>query len=231
MKFSALCPTRKRPDNMSRLADSFFQMSKSPEENELVFYIDNDDTESITKAQELQTQYNIQYVVGERIVLSQMWNECYNICKGEYLFHCGDDIVMRTPNWDNIVESKFDEYPDKIVFVYGDDMNPGISHDFGTHGFIHRRWAETVGYFVPPYFSSDWNDTWLNDVGKGLNRHVRVEIQTEHMHPGPGKAEYDITHRERLERGRVDGVQTLYNSKILERQQDIRKLEQVINEN
>ena len=117
IKFSALCPTRKRPDNMARLAHSFFKRSKNPDENEIVFYIDDDDTESIKKAQELQSLYNVQYIVGERIVLSQMWNKCYDICKGEYVFHCGDDIIMLTPDWDTIVENKFLEFDDRIAFV------------------------------------------------------------------------------------------------------------------
>ena len=224
VKFSALCPTRKRPDNMARLAHSFFQMSKNPDENELVFYIDNDDTESITKAQELQTQYNIQYIVGERIVLSEMWNECYKICKGEYLFHCGDDIVMKTPNWDNIVENKFLEFNDKIAFVYGDDLNPAMPDDFGTHGFLHRNWVDTVGYFVPPYFSSDYNDTWLNEVSKSIGRHYKVNIVTDHLHPGIGKATWDQTHKDRLIRHRSDNVEGIYESKQIERQQDCLKL-------
>jgi hypothetical protein len=228
MKFSALCPTRKRPDNMSRLAQSFFEMSEHPEENEIVFYIDEDDTESITKAKELQTMYNIQYIVGERIVLSQMWNECYKVAKGEYFFHCGDDIIMRTNGWDTIVEDKFLEFNDRIAFVYVNDLNPGIPASFGTHGFLHKNWVETVGYFVPPYFSSDFNDTWLNEVSVALSRHFRVDVIAEHMHPGCGKAEWDQNHQERMARHHADQVGPLYASLAQERQNDVEKLKNFI---
>ncbi len=224
IKFSVLCPTRNRPTNMDKLSESIFSLAKNPKEIEIVFYIDSDDDRSLAKAIELEEKYNIQHIIGERIVLSQMWNECYNICKGEYLFHCGDDIIMRTPNWDNIVESKFLEFDDRIAFVYGDDMNHAMPDDFGTHGFLHRNWVTTVGYFVPPYFSSDFNDTWLNEVGKGISRHFKVGIVTEHFHPGIGKAEWDQTHLERVTRHKEDNVELIYENKDSERKQDCLKL-------
>ncbi len=228
MKISVLCPTRKRPQNMERLVKSIYKTSRDPDLIEVIFYIDHDDSDSSLKAEELKCEYNVHYIVGERIVLSQMWNECHQIASGEIFFHCGDDIIIRTDDWDKTVRDTFEIYHDKIVFVYGDDMNPGIPEDFGTHGFIHKNWTDTVGYFVPPYFSSDWNDTWLNDVAKALGRHHRIAIQTEHMHPGPGKATYDITHQERLARGSRDNVEYLYRSTIDQRQEDVYKLRDFI---
>lgn len=229
--YSVLCPTRARPGNMERLCHSIYTTATEPEKIELVFYIDDDDEVSTDKARELDKDFRITYIIGRRIVLSKMWNECYSVSSGDYLFHCGDDIVMRTPGWDTIVRDKIDEFDDKIAFVYGDDMNPGVPAEFGTHGFIHRNWAKTVGYFVPPYFSSDWNDTWLNDVAKMINRHFFVDIKTEHMHPGAGKAEYDINHRERIQRGAVDGVAERYRSLGHEREQDAKKLQEFIDAN
>ena len=101
---------------------------------------------------------------------------------------------------------------------------------FGTHGFIHRNWADTVGYFVPPYFVSDYNDTWLNDVSKELGRHCFVDILTEHMHPGAGKHVYDETHLERLERHRLHDVDTLYCNMADKRHDDVLKLKMYIND-
>ena len=121
----------------------------------------------------------------------------------------------------------FDGYPDRIVFVHGRD---GI-HDasFGTHGFIHRRWVDTVGYFVPPYFSSDYNDTWLNEVANALGRRVYLPgLYTEHMHPVAGKAPWDATYHERMERHTRDGVDALYVSKRHERLADVERLRAVL---
>lgn len=221
---SLLCPTRNRPDNIERLWKSALETAKDPYGIELVLYIDNDD-----KSYEgLQLQGRVTRVYGPRVVLSECWNRAYDYSIGEILFHCGDDIVFHTSGWDETVKQRFDEYDDKIVFVYGDDGGPMA--DFGTHGFIHRKWVEAVGYFVPPYFSSDYNDTWLNDVAKLIKRHRKIDIYTEHMHPAFHKAEWDITHQERMARHREDKVDELYRSERMwkEREEDANKLRKVM---
>jgi hypothetical protein len=200
----------------------------------VVFYIDDDDPESVTAAEELKLEHNIKYFVGERIVLSQMWNRCYEISSGNYLMLCCDECIFRTPSWDEIVLAKFSQFDDKIAFVYGNDLNMYLIDDkFGVYGFIHKNWAETVGYFVPPYFSSDWNDTWLNDVSKMIGRHFFVDIITEHMHAGRADVNahygWDQVHKDRIERGARDNVQSLYSNLHHERIRDKEKLENFIN--
>lgn len=220
---SLLTPTRGRPHNMQRLVESVLDTALNPQNIEVVFYIDSDDKASQKKAKELRMPFK----VGQRILLSQMWNEVYKIAKGDIYMHCGDDIVFRTHGWDGMVREAFDKYDDKICFVYGRD---GYAPDtFGTHGFIHRNWVETVGYFVPPFFSSDFNDTWLNEVAEGVGRHVFLQdMLTEHMHPVVNKGEWDKTHMERLKRHQDDDVEKIYNEKKINRNMDIVKLRRFI---
>jgi hypothetical protein len=235
-KISLLLPTRGRPLFMQRVVESAIETAKHPEDLQFIFYIDIDDELSQAKVEELATTYNgscwqedhctIKYTVGERIVLSKMWNEVYKLADADIVMHCGDDIIFRTLAWDVTVRNKFDEYPDKIAFVHGFD---GLQHQsFGTHGFLHRNWVTTVGYFVPPYFSSDYNDTWLNNVADMIGRNCYVEIYTEHMHPGAGKHFYDQTHQDRLKRHFEDNVQGMYEAKLPERQADAEKLKNFI---
>jgi hypothetical protein len=138
-----------------------------------------------------------------------MWNECWRHAHGPILMHCGDDIVFRTQGWDTMVRNVFERYPDRIVFVHGDD---GYWQDrLGTHGFLHHRWTEAVGTFCPPYFSSDYNDAWFTEVARELDRKVYLpDLLTEHLHPAFGKAPMDQTHLERIERGRRDNVDQRY---------------------
>lgn len=209
---SVLLPSRGRPTEFKRLYDSAMDTAKGP--IEFVVYRDIDDPTEYHQAD------NITFIKGERIVLSQMWNECYRQAKGPYYMHCGDDIIFRTPGWDEIVMNAFPE--DKIAFVFGNDGYWG--NTFGTHGFIHKNWIEAVGYFVPPYFSSDYNDTWLNDVAKLIGRRLYVDILTEHMHFAFGKGPLDQTHQERLDRHQADNVDQLYVDKSSERDADAEKL-------
>lgn len=195
-----------------------------PTRLEFVVYIDVDDE----KQGDYPKRDNIKYIVGERILLSEMWNVCYrNVENPELLMHAGDDLIFQTKAWDTMVHLAFSYFGDKILFVHGDDGHWGSR--FGTHGIIHKNWVDVVGYFVPPYFSSDFNDTWLNDVANSLGRRIYLPFVTEHMHPLFGKAEVDQTHKDRLERHQRDNVGPLYTSKQGEREADAKKLLDFIN--
>lgn len=197
---------------MERLVDSIIATASRPESIQLVTYIDADDHsyDDLT--------LNIQWVkvrgprVRDGLVnLSTMWNDCYAQASGDIVMHCGDDIVFRTPGWDVAVREIFDAHPDKILFTFGRDGYQD-GNNFGTHGFIHRKWVETVGFLFPPLFVSDFNDTFLNDVSKAIGRHVEIDIYTEHMHYIVGKAEVDQNTRERLERHQECRPDLLYQS-------------------
>lgn len=218
-RISLLCPTRGRPQSMRRLVASVDETAAGPVE--IVFYLDEDDHESIAMAKELLDARGggIVPIAGPRIVLSQMWNECYRHAGADVLMHAGDDIVFKTTRWDDLVIEAFEQHPDRIALVHGNDLLQGPN--LATHGFLHRRWVEAVGYFVPPYFSSDWNDTWLTEVADAIGRRVYLpNLVTEHLHPLAGKATWDVTHQERLDRGARDDVAALYASKADERAAD-----------
>lgn len=190
-------------------------------------YVDEDDTK--TQKSAVVKEKNVVITVGPRIVLSKTWNEAYKKATGEIFMHMGDDLIFRSKNWDDHVVKVFKKYPDRIAFAFGDD---GFwKEKFGTHGFIHKNWIDTVGYFVPPYFSSDFNDTWLNEVAEVIGRKFYMpKVYIEHMHPMFNKAPWDKTHLERLERGKKDNVTLLYASKIHERIADANKLAKFITE-
>jgi hypothetical protein len=195
-----------------------------------VFYIDEDDHESAAMAETLNGEGNdIRYVWGPRILLSSMWNECQKIARYDVFQHSCDETVYRTAGWDTAVLEAFEQWPDRIGLVYGRD---GI-HDqnLATHGFIHRNWVDAVGYFVPPYFSSDYNDLWLFLVAQSIGRlHFLPQVYAEHLHPAVGKGPLDLTHQERLARHGQDNVDALWNSLATERGQDAQKLITAIGE-
>lgn len=222
---SVLVPSRGRPEMFARMAVSAFTTALFPSRLEIVCRQDFDDP----RLDEYQHPplSGVTYVIGPRELLSNCWNRCADIARGEIMMHCGDDIVFRTNGWDQIVRDEFARHPDRIVLVHGDDMSPNTDV-LATHGFLHRRWVETVGYFVPPLFSSDWNDVWLTDVADMIGRRVKVPIVTEHMHYSFGKADRDLTHEEREERGARDDVAGLYKRTEQMRRKDAQKLRAVM---
>jgi len=227
MKISLLCPTRKRPKFMKDMWESALETCCNSNNIEVIFAIDQDDSESIEQFFELSSD-NTKAVLGPRLDgnLSKMWNRCHSLAEGEIFMHCGDDLRFRTENWDISVINEFEKYKDRIALVYGDD---GIrKDDLATHGFVHKNWVDTIGYFLPPYFSSDRNDVWLTDVARRTGRLCKIDIYTEHLHPSVGKHKWDETHNERIARGKRDKVEKLYQSKQDERNRDSQRLKDFI---
>lgn len=220
---SILLPTRRRPDNVKRLITSARDTAAG--EFEFVICVDDDD---LTKDQVIDQETNdVHVLVRERTILSEYWNIAARHAHGDILMQCGDDIIFRTAEWDTIVRDTFDVIPDKIALVYGDD---GIQNGHvATHGFLHRRWMETVGYFVPPFFASDYNDLWLTEVAQSLGRLIyHPEIYTEHMHPVIGKGPLDQTHQERLNRHVQEDCDRIWRETEHLRQADVEKLRAVM---
>jgi len=236
---SILCPTRGRPEFMKEMVGTACdQSTRLPvfPNLQFIFYIDEDDSESISMKQDLKNYFqgdldvvHVDAVIGPRINLSEAWNRCYEKAEGDILFHAGDDLIFKTRGWDEMVRIQFRESKDKILFVGGQDGLHPPKNNFITHGFLHRNWVEVVGYFVPPYFSSDYNDTWLNELADRIGRKIYLkDLHIEHMHPLAGKHFWDRTHLERLERHRKDRPQDLYAEKAPERERDAEKLNQFI---
>lgn len=213
---SILLPTRKRPRNIERLMHSI--KATTVGECEVLAYIDADDDSEQIK--------DVHYVQGPRIVLSQCFNECYKHATGDIVMFCSDDVAFRTKKWDEQVIAAFPE--DKIAFVHGDD---GVNGDrFGTHGFLSRTWVDKVGYVLPPYFSADYSDNWVNALADSIGRRIYIPAMFEHLHPSLGKAAVDQTFQETRERYARDKVAQKYDELEAVRTLDSEKLKDVIKE-
>ena len=223
---SLLVPSRMRPDGCRAMWLSALDTADDPLRLQLVLYLDDDDPTLPAYHAWVGTSATdhgrVKLVTGPRIVLSETWNRCWEVADGEIGWHGNDDIRFRTDGWDKLVRAEFEAVPDRIVLVHGRDG----AHDaaMATHGFLHHRWTETVGYFVPPHFSSDYNDAWNSEVADRIGRRRFLpEVYTEHLHPairgadGQPKGPLDQTHRERLQRHREDNVDQRYRELAYER--------------
>lgn len=233
---SVLLPSRGRPDGYRRVVETCFATATYPRQIEVCVYLDEDDPaiddyrfwKRTKKDRWVGAPGKIGLMEGPRILLSETWNQLTEVADGEILMHCGDDVTFNTPGWDQRVREEFDKLPDKIGLVFADDLSTNFP-DLATHGFLHRRWVEAVGYFLPPLFSSDWNDVWISEVAKQVKRLVPMpDVVIEHHHYTFGKAERDKTHAEREERGARDGVVDLYKRTQKDRENDAAKLKAVM---
>tara|TARA_Y100001933_G_scaffold100032_1_gene100429 strand:+ start:537 stop:1409 length:873 start_codon:yes stop_codon:yes gene_type:complete len=227
-KISIIFPTRGRINNIDRIWESILNTISQVNNFEVCIYIDDDDIQVIQHMKEKYiNELRIKYVIGERITMTRMWNEAYkHLATGNIIMFCGDDIVFRTKNWDTEVRNAFDKYSDKIALVFGDDG----WHGSPSNPFIHRKWIDVSGFALPPYFSCDYSDSWLNEVARALKRKIYLKhVLTEHMHFINGKAEKDQTTLDRLKRGKADNVSKIYKNTENERIRHIEKLRDYIN--
>jgi len=225
MNITLLVATRKRPLLLQKMFDSVISTAKYPDLIEMSTYVDKDD---FATQEHLKTMKgNIQITVGERILLSDMPNKAYKKASADIIMGCSDDLIFRTKDWDEKVINIFNQYEDKIVLVFPDDLIQ--RGKFATIIFLHRKWIETLGYFLPPYYSCDMADVWMDEVAKALNRRIYLpDIVVEHMHYSVGKATFDETYAEGRARGRRDNVQQLYNQHGDKRLADVQKLRSVM---
>jgi glycosyl transferase / beta-hydroxylase protein BlmF len=216
-RISLLCPTRNRPGNVRRLLRS----ARSTAEGPLEFVFRTDEDAPLDAM--LAAKPDVVEVNGPRITMSDMWNACWRAASADVFMMCCDEVVFRTPGWDEQVLGRFAEFPDRIVLVFGNDLfHP--AGDGVTLPFVHRAWTDAVGYFTPPYFGADFADVWLDDLAKRVGRREYVPVVTEHMHPAAGKSLWDQTHQERLARLAAQDPRGVYEQKAPERESDARKL-------
>lgn len=196
---SVLCPTRKRIESLTRMVISCQETATTP--IEILLCIDDDDGDTQACAERL----GLKAMVGKRDpVMTRYWNYLLPLASGDILMQANDDIIFRTPGWSAIVEDAYAQSQDKILLVHGSDE--GVHFDkFGPHPFLHRRWVDAIGYFIPPYFPSDYGDNWINEIADNLGRRRYLPFIVEHMHFKFGKSLLDGVYQDRLDR-HDDGV-------------------------
>lgn len=152
----------------------------------------------------------------------------HKAASGPYYMMCADDVAFRTKDWDRMVLSEFSKVPDKILLVYGRDGDRSHDNKHGTHPFIHKNWISATGRYLPPYFSGDFCDTWLNDLADGVGRKIMIDAYIEHLHPAFGKRPQDETDTVKWEKHFKDDMPRRYFETQPEREEDIKKLQAFI---
>jgi glycosyltransferase involved in cell wall biosynthesis len=188
MTFDLLVPTRERPHRLTRLLESVLETSLHLERIAMWIYVDDDDTKTLGALDDLKAKYSfLRSIIGPpQEILSCTWNALWEKSSGDILWHGNDDMVFETKGWDDVIESEFAKYPDGIVLVFGQDGYQG--ENLATNSFTTRKASRILGRFVPPYFKSFYNDTWLSEVYRRIGRYVFLpNLVIRHEHPDTGQ--------------------------------------------
>lgn len=190
---SILVPTRNRPENVIRLINSAVTNSNNPKNLEFIFYVDDDDK----SFPDLDSTIKTKIVYGPRMWLSIMQNILYANASGDILMYAADDIEFQSKDWDIRIKQEFEKYNDKILLVFGNDKGTH-GEKIATHGFLHRRWIETLGVFAAPMRLS-LSDQWHTENARQIGRLVYLpDLVIKHIHYRQGEKEafFDNTYKD-----------------------------------
>jgi len=143
--FSFIIPTRGRPESLVRLCDSIRTNTSHPDQLEIVFVMDSDDETS------LGFEYaglNIRKVeVAPGMPMGELNMAGYRGATGRYLMLLNDDVVLKSPAWDEHVLDVFRSYRDGIVLVH---VNETIFREkLCTFPFLSRTFCELTEGICP----------------------------------------------------------------------------------
>ena len=198
---SILTPTRNRVSRLNDFILSVYQHTRKKGRVEMLMYVDDDDPSKQQYKEyskhcqiEFAEMLNIRFVFGEAKSVSQSWNDLYHKSVGDIIIMGNDDLIYRTSLWDLRIEKEASRFRDEIYCMWMDDK----IHENRQCAFpiVSRKWCETLGYFTPGVFKFGFNDAWVWDIAKRIDRcHWIPSVVAEHMHFTQGKSQTDDTYR------------------------------------
>lgn len=186
-EISILTPTRERVEMCERMIQSVIDTVNHPERIELCFHVDWDDPqhenylEMFKKYKDNPCQ--LIYSVDEPMSVSKSWNLIAEYCSGDILKMGNDDIIYQTKGWDDKLDEEVKKFPDYIYVIWFNDGKR--RKKLSTFPIVSRKWYDVLGYFTPGVFEFYYNDTWIWDIARQLDRlHYLDHISMPHLHKG-----------------------------------------------
>lgn len=187
--FSLLVPTRGRPALLARFLESVQTTSADWSRIEIVLGLDADDAASrLIDFDSLA----VRHAIGPPgRSMGQLNRDCLATARGRFLVLLNDDVVFRTPGWDDLVAEALRRFPDDIVLLFcNDELFRGR---LATFPLVSRRAVQAIG-LCPAAYARYRIDDHVFDVYQllanlGFPRIVYLpEVIWSHQ-PEPGMAE------------------------------------------
>jgi len=193
---SLLLPTRGRPALVERLFRSIAETTAHPDRVEVILYVDEDDTGS----HHLDSKdVRVVRIVGPAMSMGGYNSACLERARGDIIVLANDDMVIRTPGWDNRVEEVDADFADRIYLAYANDLFK--KRGLCTFPVLSRRTCELLVEPYPAAYRGAFIDVHLFDIFKRL-QHAGFErirylddVVFEHLHYRTGKAVFDETYK------------------------------------
>jgi hypothetical protein len=176
-----------------------------PETVEVVLVVDADDPAS---AAVQHPGVEIKHaIVPAGLTMGELNTMGYQAATGAYLMLLNDDVVVRTPGWDEQVRTALLPFADKIVLVHANDLL--FRETFCTFPLVSRTYCQLAGGICPAEYARYRIDDHIFDVFNlleqlGERRRVYLpEVVFEHLNYTEGEGG-DRTYRLNQNYVRID---------------------------
>jgi len=191
-------PTRARPKRLKQFLDSVYRLAESPQQIEVILFIDDDDDSMFNFE---YSNLKIKKIIQARNTMGFYNTACFNISEGKIIMAVNDDIVVRTFAWDKQILDFHLNQPDPIYLAYPNDLHK--KERLPTFPILSRETCESLQAIFPADYKGSFLDLHLFDIFMrlkkyGLNRVFFLnKIVFEHLHFRNKKSKIDETYQQR----------------------------------
>lgn len=219
IKISVVFPSRNR---VEMLNDSLFSLFSKADPNnvnfEVLVKLDLDDHQSIDYIKNWSNEFeNLTFITNSRkkgwLNMADFVENLVRCAAGEWIFGFNDDLVMKTENWNTLIEEHLSDF--KIYYP-----NPSFGYRWAFPLFPKKLY-EILGHISP----HNQIDTYMYRLGEELGINSLIDnVVLEH--------DYNYSDDSTKDKGKVININ--YNTRdyhynSAEFKQDIKKLSQYLN--
>lgn len=185
-RIALICPTRGRPVQFKRMADSAFRTAENPDNIHIYFYVAESDPYKDYYPNLERTSRFLGYDWSAVMASNYLAQEAHG---SDLFFMACDDTVFSTPHWDKALIDAYDSKP----HVYS--LLDSRSTDGTPHPIVTKEYIAAMGYFMPPIFLHWFADSWTVDIAKANNCFTHLKDYLL-IHDKPSdRGEPDETHK------------------------------------
>jgi hypothetical protein len=158
--FSLIVPTRQRTAQLRRLLDSLAATASHPDAIEAVLVVDSDDLPSLAVGHDLIAVRH--RIVSPGLSMGALNRAGCEAARGDHLMLLNDDVVVRTPGWDDKILARCRRFPDGIFLIHVNDTL--MRENLCTFPLVSRTWCDLAGGICPAQYIRYRIDDHIEDV-------------------------------------------------------------------